>query len=129
MPTSLREVVRQKDRGDIRLVTDAEIATLTVPMPAVTHMKAHVEDWTLLHLSLARQPKAAILLMGHRTTDGQYVCTSPVVGIHDRLVFTRSGSTYCCDGEPKLEPYLPALCAVLNELGVGADLGVAPLFF
>lgn len=129
LPKALEEIIgANRDKAKIYFSTDNELESLRSPMVFGT-FKAPISHWSFITLQIVDSQASFVYLVGFNPDENSSWMTSFVTGINNRLVNTQSGSLYELVGDRTSDPDLEYICATLNLWGLGAQLGVPPIFF
>ncbi len=132
LPRRLDEIVtRNRDQVEIRLATPEEVAQLAAEILEPPEVKDTILDW--YPVTFRVREDSTVRIFGVFERRGAVSYTSRVLmldeaaglAISDRSIY-RLGKRG--EGEPP-RGLVIALCALLNEMGVGKTLGVPEVFF
>lgn len=131
LPRTLDEIVRKnRDAVEIRLATVAEIVSLAGQVSAA-EIKDAIDKWYPIAITMKGQ--RWIRVLGHFEGRGETTLSSALVAFDQEVGLAQTlNSVYRLGNRGQGEPdraSLMQLCAILNQMGVGPELGVPEVFF
>lgn len=127
-PPRLDDVFRaNRDKGQLAVATDAEVAALTGPLEPIP-LHYTLRHWTILalHLDLAGQQVTSYRLIG-RLYDGTPWITSEIQRLDLNVGRIQTRNSTCAvagPSAPETEIDYPFLCTALHRLRIGPYFGV-----
>jgi hypothetical protein len=130
MPHSIDEIITQnRHLAQLSLTDEDDLYPLYQLITPTDSVKDCVQNWSLITLTNLTTGGREVLLVSNKSTGATHVSSGIVaVDLGRKLVITRTGSLYALGVKAKeiSQDQIVMICIMLNEIGFGKELGVAP---
>lgn len=130
MPHKIDEIITQnRHLAQISMASDDDLESLLKPIQPTESPKDCVQNWSLITFTSLVSGGREVLLVSNKSNGKTHVSSGIVaVDFGSKLVITRTGSVYQLGVKAKeiSQDQIVMICILLNEMGFGEELGVAP---
>lgn len=130
MPHKLDEIITQnRHLAQLSIASDNDLEPRLKPITPTDAIKDCIQNWSLITLRSLISGGYEVMLVSNKSSGNTHISSGVVaIDFGSKLVITRTGSVYQLGVKAKeiSQDQIVMICILLNEMGFGEELGVAP---